>query len=224
MKEYNPLDYDNLTRNCIQELMQRGPFDIPLDKVERPQGAGVYALFYKGADAMYAKVRSLDATWPIYVGKAVPPGARKGAARAGAATLYGRINEHAKSIQAARNLNVTDFVCRYLVVTPLWITMAERFLIQHFHPVWNSCLDGFGNHAPGKGRTAGEVSWWDALHPGRPWAVELRQTRNAAQAKKKLADFLAKHEKQTLLEIFSKAAEAAPVPVLVPEDGALDDD
>lgn len=74
--EYNPLDYQNLTRHCVDELMRRGPFELPLK--QDFFGAGVYALFYKGADPFYAKICSPDAEWPIYVGKAVPPGGRKG--------------------------------------------------------------------------------------------------------------------------------------------------
>lgn len=36
--EYNPLDYDNLTRNCVQELMTRGPFKIPIDEENANRG------------------------------------------------------------------------------------------------------------------------------------------------------------------------------------------
>jgi hypothetical protein len=36
-----------------------------------------------------------------------------------------------------------DFRCRYLTVVPTWITQAERFLIEHYSPIWNVCVDGF---------------------------------------------------------------------------------
>src|SRR5438132_1318200 len=131
MVEYNPLDYANLTRNCVEELMRRPTCALPLN-VEF-QGAGVYALFYKGPLPFYATVRSPEATWPIYVGKAVPPGGRKGQRPSGrSAALFVRISQHAASIRAAKNLDLNDFVARFLVVTPLWITMAERFLIEHY--------------------------------------------------------------------------------------------
>ena len=29
--EYNPLDYDNLTRNCVQELLTRGSYTLPIE-------------------------------------------------------------------------------------------------------------------------------------------------------------------------------------------------
>lgn len=68
--------------------------------------------------------------------------------------------------------------------------MAERFLIEHYRPVWNLCIEGFGLHDPGKGRHAGEVPWWDALHPGRSWAAKLRQTKTVNEALRRLNDFL----------------------------------
>ena len=45
--------------------------------------------------------------------------------------------------------------------------MAERFLIEHFRPIWNVVLDGFGNHDPGKGRTAMKRPRWDSSHAGK---------------------------------------------------------
>jgi len=77
--EYNPLDYANLTRNCVEELLRRGPFKLPLE--DDLVGSGVYALFYTGRDARYASIVSKEAEWPIYVGKAIPPGGRKGGGR-----------------------------------------------------------------------------------------------------------------------------------------------
>lgn len=203
--EYNPLDYANLTRNCVIELMRRGPFALPLGA--QFAGAGVYALFYTGTAKMYAKVRSDDATWPVYVGKAVPPGARKGGIARQSRALYSRIGEHAKSIDAATNLRTEDFLCRYLVVTPLWITMAERFLIDHYKPIWNVCVEGFGNHDPGSGRHEGEITWWDVLHPGRAWAAKLRRTRTAKDGEEHLRKFLSTYQMRPLDEVFAHLPE-----------------
>lgn len=191
--EYNPLDYDNLTKNCVEELMRRGPYSLDLPSAF--EGAGVYALFYRGRLPFYRPVRSLDARWPIYVGKAVPPGARKGMKSSGPSrALYSRLREHRDSIAlAATNLRVEDFQCRFLVVTPLWITMAERFLIEHYQPVWNVCIEGFGLHDPGKGRHKGERSWWDTLHPGRIWATRLVGGRVQREAEQRVVEFLKDH-------------------------------
>ncbi len=187
---FNPLGYPNLTRNVVDELMRRDAMALP---PQRFRGAGVYALFYLGADPEYSRVRSADASQPIYVGKAVPAGARKGIIEELGAPvgteLHKRLAEHAESIRATADLSLDDFCCRFLVVEPLWIVMAEQFLITKFRPLWNLRLDGFGNHNPGSGRHAGEISWWDARHPGRPWAASLRQTRTKAGAIARVREF-----------------------------------
>lgn len=184
---YNPLDYKNLTASVVRELVARDPVVLPL--VERFPGPGVYALFYNGPLPFYASVASPEWAWPIYVGKAILPGGRKGGRKKAKPVvdmakpaLFGRIAQHVRSIRAADNLDLDDFRCRYLTVIPLWITMAERFLIEHYRPVWNVCVEGFGIHNPGKGRHEGEIPWWDALHPGRTWATRLKQTRTQEQA------------------------------------------
>lgn len=205
---FNPLDYENLTKNVVDELMRRGPFGLPLHA--RFKGAGVYALFYVGDDSEYATVRSADASQPIYVGKAVPAGARKGLIESNptiGTELYKRLSEHTESIGAAADLSHDDFLCRYLVVEPLWIVMAEQFLITRFRPLWNLHLDGFGNHNPGSGRHQGEISWWDARHPGRPWAVNLQQTRTKEQAVARIREFYSLLESGS--EILETEAEEA---------------
>ena len=192
---YDPLDYANLAQSCVLKLMEQPAHRLPLARPFR--GAGVYALFYTGDFPPYAPVRSPDATRPIYVGKADPAGGRKGAATGAAALrseLYGRVVDHSTSIGAVSNLRIEDFLCRYLVVVPLWIRMVERFLIEEHRPVWNGCLDGFGLHDPGAGRGP-VVSWWDAMHPDRPtalgWRATVRRTRSVADAEARLRQWLA---------------------------------
>ncbi len=112
---------------------------------------------------------------PIYVGKAVPAGARMGGdlGSSPGKVLQKRLKEHADSIRAAENLSIDDFHCRFLVVDDIWIPLGESLIIARFTPVWNSLIDGFGNHNPGKGRHAGMRPRWDVLHPGRSWAMNL---------------------------------------------------
>nr|WP_245399676.1 Eco29kI family restriction endonuclease [Atopomonas sediminilitoris] len=145
------------------------------------EGAGIYAIYYTGDFAPYAQVSRLNGDGkfmlPIYVGKAVPPGARMGASLELAASkaLHKRLKEHAESIKAADNLDIKDFHCRFLVVDDIWIPLGESLIIARFTPVWNSLIDGFGNHNPGKGRHAGMRPRWDVLHPGREWAMRLAE-------------------------------------------------
>ena len=144
-------------------------------------GAGIYALYYSGPFPAYRHLvtQNADGHWsaPIYVGKAVPPGARKGGYGLSGSpgdVLHRRLREHATSLQQVTNLAVSDFVCRYLVVDDIWIPLGESLLITMFSPLWNQRLDGFGNHDPGKGRYNQQRSAWDEIHPGRPWAALLR--------------------------------------------------
>jgi len=50
------------------------------------------------------------------------------------------------------------------------ISTIEAALIKLNMPLWNTAVDGFGNHDPGKGRYEQAKSDWDVIHPGRAWA------------------------------------------------------
>ena len=123
-----------------------------LGEVSEFLGAGIYVLYYDGPHELYQSIAG-TAT-PIYVGKAVPRGARKARtdARAIGKELWGRIDEHRESTAYARDLEPADFRARYLVTDELFIPLAERLMIRSFTPVWNVVVDGFGNHDPGGGR------------------------------------------------------------------------
>ncbi|HFF0322705.1 TPA: Eco29kI family restriction endonuclease [Pseudomonas aeruginosa] len=176
---FNPLDKKNLGASVAEALLTKEVH--PLGDLPVFEGAGIYAIYYTGVFAPYAQVSRLNADGkfmlPIYVGKAVPPGARMGASLELAAgkVLHKRLKEHAESIKAAENLDIKDFHCRFLVVDDIWIPLGESLIIARFTPVWNSLIDGFGNHNPGKGRHAGMRPRWDVLHPGREWAMRLAE-------------------------------------------------
>jgi len=174
---FNPLDKQNLGASVAEALLTQPAH--PLAALPIFEGAGVYAIYYTGSFAPCAGISRLNQggnfRWPIYAGKAVPPGARMGTQLEPAAgkALHKRIKEHAESIKAAENLNLEDFHCRFLVADDIWIPLAESLMIARFTPLWNSLIDGFGNHNPGKGRHAGMRPRWDVLHPGRAWAIQL---------------------------------------------------
>jgi len=176
---FNPLDKKNLGTSVADALVA-GPIG-PLPPEEKFLGAGIYALYYSGNHPAYRSITTADAdgnlTTPIYVGKAVPAGARKGGFgldMPAGPVLYNRLAEHAESIQSTKNLDLRHFACRYLVVDDIWIPLGENLLIEMFSPVWNRVIDGFGNHDPGKGRHQQQRSPWDVLHPGREWAERLQ--------------------------------------------------
>lgn len=179
---YSPLDKRNLGVSVADAMLARAVESLP--PAEPFVGAGIYAIYYVGDFPPYAKIaeknRDSQFAQPIYVGKAIPSGGRKGGigldVPAGTA-LFNRLAEHAESLRQARNLKIEDFFCRYLVVDDIWIPLGESLLIQMFQPAWNRVLDGYGNHDPGSGRYNQRRSPWDVLHPGRQWAEKLKAGR-----------------------------------------------
>lgn len=174
---FNPLDKKNLGASVAEALLTKEVH--PLGELPSFDGAGIYAIYYIGDFESYKQVTRLNSDGkfmlPIYVGKAVPAGARMGAGVdvPTGRVLQKRLKEHADSIRAATNLHLQDFYCRFLVVDDIWIPLGESLIISRFMPLWNSLIDGFGNHNPGKGRHAGMRPRWDVLHPGREWAKKL---------------------------------------------------
>ncbi|GGY11733.1 type II restriction-modification system endonuclease [Litchfieldella qijiaojingensis] len=174
---FNPLDKKHLGES-VGQAMLRQPVCL-LGELSKFSGAGVYAIYYTGDFPAYSAIaqrnRNGEFNAPIYVGKAVPSGARKGKISSSVTTaLYNRLKEHGKSIEQAENLDLGDFCCRFLVVDDIWIPLGESLLIAKFSPIWNHLIDGFGNHTPGRGRFQGLRPRWDVLHPGRPWAEKCQ--------------------------------------------------
>lgn len=186
---YNPLEKFNLGISVAEAMLVQEA--LPLNEIPPFSGAGIYALYYQGDFAAYGKLahinRTQGASVPIYVGKAVPEGARKGTTSSalgsnGRSTraLHKRLMEHAESVRATQ-LSIHDFSCRYLVVDDIWIPLGESLLISRFSPLWNLLVDGFGNHDPGSGRYNGLAPKWDVLHPGRGWASRCKPRIETAE-------------------------------------------
>lgn len=194
-EQYNPLDKINLGKSVAEALLDR-PLDS-LGTLAPFEGAGIYVIYYKGKSAPYqamGKRNAANAEWPLYVGKAIPSGSRRGSAlfsKIAGRHVFNRLRDHAESIQAATNLDIDDFQCRYLIVDDIWIPLGETLLIARFKPAWNHLLDGFGNHDPGAGRYNGLRPLWDVLHPGRGWADKCaKRSDTPAELSSKVADFL----------------------------------
>lgn len=158
----------------------------PLGLLPEFNGAGIYALYYVGPFPAYRLMAERNRNgleWPIYVGKAIPAGGRKGKIRNPELTgpyLRKRLQEHADTIREVNSLDIEHFQCRHLTVDDIWIPLAETMLITRFNPVWNQLIEGFGNHDPGAGRYNGLRPRWDVLHPGRYWADRCRQRPETA--------------------------------------------
>lgn len=155
----------------------------PVHRLPPPEnfiGAGVYALYYIGKSPLYKhlyEANRISFVQPIYVGKAVPRGWRQARLQKAANELYARLNDHENSIKQAKNLRIDDFRCRFMILEDAAADMigtVEASLIRQYMPIWNSCIDGFGNHDPGSGRYDQAKSDWDILHSGRQWADRLK--------------------------------------------------
>lgn len=186
VEPYNPLDKNNLGESVADALLRANP--EPLGKLNSFVGAGIYAIYYFGKFVPYSLIANENKedrfNLPIYVGKAVPPGARKGSAHLGddpSTAMFARLREHGKSIEESNNLGLEDFFCRYLVIDDIWIPLGESLLIAKFSPLWNQFLDGFGNHDPGSGRYNQFRSRWDTFHSGRSWALKCRERPETAK-------------------------------------------
>jgi Eco29kI restriction endonuclease len=188
---YNPLDKFNLGKSVVEALLVSPA--TPLSEVVAFEGAGIYAIYYHGPFEPYSAISTSAGATPIYVGKAVPSGTRKGAnltTKAVGRWLFNRISEHRDSIRTARNLETVDFSVRYLAVDDIWIPLGEALLISTFSPVWNSLIDGFGNHDPGAGRYEGLRPIWDVVHPGRSWADKCKaRNETSEEIGRKIIDY-----------------------------------
>lgn len=178
----------------------------PVLKLPHPirfHGTGVYAIYYIGKSDIYkslAEKNRIEFSMPIYVGKAVPRGWRQ--ARIETDTdkksyeLNGRLKEHARSISQAKNLSSEDFYCRFMILEDAassLIGTVEAALIRYYKPIWNTKIDGFGNHDPGKGRYNQAKSEWDVLHPGRPWADKcLGEAPDNKRVEKRVTEYFTK--------------------------------
>jgi hypothetical protein len=197
---YNPLHKKNLGFSVAEALLAKDA--VPLPPAKSFRGAGIYAIYYMGNFPLYAPVatenREEKFGWPLYVGKAIPEGARRGGfgldTPAGA-VLFKRLCEHAQSIEAVANLALADFACRFLTVDDIWIPLGENLLIEMFVPVWNMVIDGFGNHDPGAGRYNQRRSAWDELHVGRVWAERLQVGFGKIAIEEKVKTFFQTHPK-----------------------------
>ena len=159
----------------------------PIQRLPPPEpfsGSGVYLLYYIGSFELYSALVKYDQgkyRQPIYAGKAVPKGGKRGCKPVSPSmALYRRLRKHAKSINDVSNLVRTDFACQFLVLTGDAADAAatiEYALIRKYAPVWNCCLDGFGNNAPGGKRETQLLAPWDTLHPGRDWERKWKGRR-----------------------------------------------
>lgn len=175
---YKSEHFAELVKDAVRFFNGTPVHNLPLE--ESFLGSGVYAIYYTGNNTFYSKlseINRLSYSLPIYVGKAVPDGWRQGRISDTSLNqsnkLFSRIREHTKNIELGEALSIDDFSCRFVIFEESgsdMISTIEAALIKLFKPVWNTTVDGFGNHDPGRGRYNQAKSDWDVIHPGRKFA------------------------------------------------------
>lgn len=195
---YKSKDFEELIKDILRFFSGTPVHQLP--PPTRFHGTGIYAIYYIGDFPPYQELYRQNRTSynrPIYIGKAVPRGWRQ--ARIVNETdgrsfeLYNRLNEHSRSINHAKNLDSEQFSCRFMILEneeSNLIGTVEAAMIRQYIPLWNTTIDGFGNHDPGSGRYNQAKSDWDIIHPGRQWAEKcLGKSSTVANVKDKVAKY-----------------------------------
>ncbi len=114
---FNPLDKKHLGDSVAEAMLRTDIHPLPPEPFI---GAGIYAIYYIGGFDLYETIAKANIgnrfSKPIYVGKAVPAGARKGGFGLGAdpgMALQRRLAEHAESIRQVSNLSLGRVVNRF---------------------------------------------------------------------------------------------------------------
>ena len=195
---YVSLDFEEIIKDTLRFFNGTPVHNVPI--LEKFHGTGVYAIYCITKKGIYKNFHQINRTsfdLPIYVGKAVPKGwrqARKNNSKEGLSfALHNRIKDHSRSIQLGAGLELDDFFCRFMILEGKesdLIGTVEAALIRAYHPIWNTTIDGFGNHDPGSGRYEQAKSDWDVCHPGRKWAEKCQGTHsNKSDLKKRVNDY-----------------------------------
>jgi Eco29kI restriction endonuclease len=175
---YSNEDFAEIIMNAVRFFA--GTPVQPLPPTDKFNGTGVYAIYYTGKYKLYEKfsqINRLSHSLPIYVGKAVPRGWRQSRVSEtngeSYVELFTCLKEHFRSIDSVSGLVISDFSCRFMIFEDQstdMISTVEAALIKLHTPLWNTVVDGFGDHTPGAGRFKQAKSDWDVIHPGRKWA------------------------------------------------------
>lgn len=232
--QFDPAQPDALGRFVVLALLAQPR--VPLERIARSYGAGVYAIYYRGNHPYYTPISGSET--PIYVGKADPKTSSARTAREQGDQLFKRLQDHRKVIVRAGEyvnvapqspaLRISDFECRRLVTVTNAQLVAEKHLINLFHPVWNwdeGVCWGISKHGDTEGRN-NDRSPWHVVHPTEYWASQTKL--KDARPTERIVDDIRRHFEtkpifSDLDEIFERFLHAfAQDPML--DDGNIEDD
>lgn len=142
-----------LIDEIIDEL-EKQPL-VSLKEVKASCAAGAYLLYTRSVNGEYA-VWAMGGV-PLYSGKTID--------------MADRLGQHTLSIKQATNLNIDDFMVKYVELPKEYSHLAcmfEAAMLKRYEPLWNTSLTGFGLKDVGVNRADSKISDWDTKHPGRP--------------------------------------------------------
>ena len=91
-----------------------------------PSFPGVYLIYYIGETNLYEDLVKPSQDKPIYVGKSKN-------------NILNRLSDHRRNMARAKDLEVTDFVVRFMTVdSKYYAPSIEAMLINHYDPLWNN--------------------------------------------------------------------------------------
>lgn len=239
---FDPADPDTAGRLVALALIAQDR--VPLGRVARTYGSGVYAIYYRGDHPLYAAVSGTET--PMYVGKADPKSANARTPREQGPQLHGRLADHRRMIKTVGEyadreglphpLRVEAFEARRLVCATNAQLVAEKHLIAMFRPIWNNEIGicwGISKHGDAATTRANKRSPWDVLHPGRNWAMaeSLADSVPAEEIERRIAEHFEKNPPflstvdivRGFLASFVQNAAMSPDQSADSEDSDLDD-
>jgi hypothetical protein len=237
LASFDPGDPDTAGRLVALALIAQER--VPMARIARTYGSGVYAIYYRGEHPAYAAVSRTET--PVYVGKADPKSANARTSREQGPQLYGRLADHRRMIKTVGTfaieknlpypLRVEDFDCRKLVCATNAQLVAERHLISTFRPVWNNEVGicwGISKHGDSASTRKNKRSPWDVIHPGRPWAMDgvLEDKMSAADITRMVSEHLAlnppyKSRARIVQQLLGTFVQHSPKVVVDEDDDAL---
>jgi len=163
-ESYDPLSTEQIS-NTICAMFERQPLVSMVHEIPRFDGAGLYALYYRGESVpLYLPLSELQI--PVYVGKGAASNSATGAKATAWRPVYDRLRKHRRSMEEA-GLPLREFRFRALLLPDVHANLGENGLRVGYQPVWNHTLTGFGGNEQGSSTRQSKKSKWDTVHDGR---------------------------------------------------------
>ncbi|MGW2227125.1 Eco29kI family restriction endonuclease [Streptomyces formicae] len=163
-KSYDPLSTEQIS-HTICAMLERQPLVSMLQEIPRFEGAGLYALYYRGESVpLYLPLNGLQI--PVYAGQGAASNSATGAKTTARRPVYDRLRKHRRSMEEA-GLPLREFRFRALLLPDVHANLGENGLRVGYQPVWNHTLTGFGGNEQGSSTRQSKKSKWDTVHDGR---------------------------------------------------------